>query len=136
MMPSSADWRSSAKRLEMRVELEGAVDIIFEERLKQAGVRVHVLITAAGEIEDDEVVLGKLREALDEAGECMSRFKSRNNAFGAREQSRGIESGVISDGIVLRASLVGEPGVLRTDGRIIEAGRNRMRGGDLAIFVL
>src|SRR5206468_10402752 len=37
---------------------------------------------------------------------------------------------------IFSAALVGEPGVLGADRGIVEAGRDGMRGGDLAVFVL
>jgi len=43
---------------------------------------------------------------------------------------------LIGNGGILGAALVGEPGVLGADGGIVEAGRNGMRRGDLAVFVL
>jgi len=64
-MPSSPDSRSAANRLEMRVELEVAKGIVFQERLEQAGIGVHVFVAAPGEVEDDKVVGGEARQTLD-----------------------------------------------------------------------
>ena len=101
-----------------------------------SAVSVHVFVAAAGEIEDDKVVSLELREAFDETGDSVGGFERGNNAFGAREEARGVESGLIGDGGVFGAALIGEPGVFGADGWIVEASRNRMRGGDLAVFVL
>jgi len=62
-------------------------------------------------------------------------FEGGNDALGAREETRGIESGLIRNGGVLGAALLGEPGVLGADGGIVEAGGDGMRLGDLSVFV-
>ena len=105
-------------------------------RLKQALIGVHVLIAAAGEIHDDEVAGFELWQALDEAGDGVRGFERGDDAFGAREELCGVECGLIGDGGVFGAMLIGEPGVFGADGGIIEAGGNGMRRGDLAVFVL
>src|SRR6266851_5344990 len=66
----------------------------------------------------------------------MGGFERGNDPFGAREEARGIESGLIRNGGIFGAALVGEPGVFGADGGVVEACRNRMRGGNLAVFVL
>src|SRR5207249_10000497 len=66
----------------------------------------------------------------------MCGFERRNNTLGAREQAGGIESGLIGNSGVFGAALIGKPCVLGTDGGIVEARGNRMRRGDLAVFIL
>src|SRR6516162_3039789 len=134
-MPSSPSSRSSAKRLEIRVELARALVMVFAG-LKRAFIRVHVLIAAAGEIEDNEVGWLELRQAFDEAGDGVGGFKRGNDAFGARKELGGIESGLIGNGGVFGAALIGEPGVFGPGGGIVETRGNGMRSGDLAVFVL
>src|SRR5260370_29428424 len=135
-MPSSPEARSSAKRLEIRVKLGEAAAIGCGKRLEQTGISVHVLIAAAGEVEDDEVVLAHAREALDQTSDGVRRFERGNNAFGESEQTRGVERSGVGDGGVFGAALVGEPGVLGANGRIIEPRGNGMRRGNLAVFIL
>src|SRR5947209_4320941 len=134
-MPSSPAARSSAKRFEMRVGLAATAFIIWT-RLKETFVGVHVLIAAAGKIEDDQVVFGKLRQALDEAGDGVRGFERRDDALSQGEQFCGFERGGIGDRYVVSAVLIGEPSVLGTDSWIIEASGNGMRGSDLAVLVL
>ena len=62
---------------------------IFRTRLEQTLVGVHVLIAAAGEIEDDEVGFAHFGDALDEAGYGMGGFERGNDAFGAAEANGG-----------------------------------------------
>ena len=76
------------------------------------------------------------RSALDQAGDGVGGFERGDDAFGAREETRGFERGGVGDGGVFGAAFVGEPGVLGADGGIVEAGGDGMRGGDLAVFVL
>src|SRR5579863_3359509 len=89
-MPSSPDSRSAANRLEIRVELEVARGIVFQQRLEQAGIGVHVFVAAAREVEDDQVVSGHFGCALDKPRDRMGRFKSRDDALDAREKTRCI----------------------------------------------
>src|SRR6266851_9999254 len=136
-MPSSPDARNLPKRFEMRVELEATrVIMVWKERLEQARVSVHVLVAAAGEIEDDEVVLLELRQTLDKTGDGVGRFERGDDAFGARKKARGFESRLIGDGGIFGTPLIGQPGVFGADGGIVEPGGNGMRCGDLPIFVL
>src|SRR5258708_3336466 len=74
--------------------------------------------------------------ALESAHAIAGLIERGNDAFCAREEARGVESGLIGDGGVFGAALIGEPGVLGADGGIVEAGGNGMRRGDLAVFVL
>src|SRR6266851_1961251 len=136
-MPSSPDARNLPKRFEMRVELEATrVIMVWKERLEQAGVSVHVLVAAAREIEDDEVVFLELRETLHQAGDGVGGFECGDDAFGARKKARGIQSRLIGDGGIFGAALIGEPGVLGSDGGIVEACGNGMCRGDLPVVVL
>src|SRR5579863_8367316 len=82
-MPSSPDSRSAAKRLEIRVELEVARGIVFQQRLEQAGIGVHVFVAAARDVEDYEVVSGHFGSALDEAGNGVRGFERRDDALDA-----------------------------------------------------
>src|SRR5690242_13655266 len=71
------------------------------------GVGVHVLVAAAGEIEDDEVVSGHTRRALDKAGDGVGRFESRNNALDTRKEFCRFERGGIGNRGIFGAALVG-----------------------------
>ena len=54
----------------------------------------------------------------------------RERSFAASSAAWIVHRGIFG------AMLVGEPGVLRADGRIVEAGGNGMRRGNLAVFIL
>src|SRR2546430_948531 len=66
----------------------------------------------------------------------MGGFERGNDAFGAGEGARSVECGSVGYGGIFGAALVGEPGVLGTDGGVIETSGNGMRCCDLAVFGL
>jgi hypothetical protein len=76
-------------------------------RLKQALIRVHVLVTAAGEVEDDQVAGLELRQAFDQTGDRVRRFQRWDDAFGAGKQPCGFERGGVRDRRVFSAMLIG-----------------------------
>src|SRR6266403_2455128 len=80
-MPSSPAVRSSEKRFEIRVEFWDAL-VIDVGRLKQPLIRVHVLVAAAGEVDDDQVAGLELRQPFDEARDGVRGFERRDNTFG------------------------------------------------------
>src|SRR5258708_23869372 len=134
-MPNSPAARSSAKRLEIRVEFCSPL-VIGVGRLKQPLIGVHVLVAAAREIEDDQVAGLELRQTFDEARDGMGGFERRNDAFGKREKLGRFERRLIVHGGIFGAMLIRKPSVLRANGRIVEACGNRMRRRNLAVFIL
>src|SRR5271168_3336761 len=135
-IPSSPDSRSAANRLEIRVELEVAKGIVFQQRLEQAGIRVHVFVATARKVEDDQVVGGHFGNAFDQTCNGVRGFERRDDAFDARKKARCIERGRIRNRGILGAAFIGEPRVLRANGRIVETSGNGMRGGNLPVFGL
>src|ERR1700730_10571324 len=66
----------------------------------------------------------------------MGGFQRWDNSLAAAKQSRRIQSRRIGHRKVLSTLFIRQPRVLGTDRRVIEPGGNRMRGGNLSIFVL
>lgn len=66
----------------------------------------------------------------------MRRLDRRDDALRAGEQAQGLHRGVVGDRAVLAAARVLQEGVLRADARVVQAGRNGVRLGDLALLVL
>ena len=66
----------------------------------------------------------------------MRRFQRRDDALALRAKFQALERFLIGRAQILRTSSIVQRGVLRTDGRIIESGRNGMSRCDLAILVL
>src|SRR5260370_3700194 len=132
-MPSSPAARNSAKRFEIRVRFWDKL-VVGVGRLKQPLIGVHVLVAAAGKVEEEQGAGRELRQAQNEARDGMRGFERGNKALGARKQLGRIERRLIVNRGVFGATLIGQPGMLRSDGRIIEASGNRMRSRDLAVF--
>src|SRR5271154_286806 len=140
-MPSSPLSRSCAKRREMRVELAGVFVMQFvscdmRQRLEQALIGVHVLVAAAGDVQDYQVVFAHFRNARLQSRKRMRRLQRRNNAFGARQQTSRLQRRIVRNRGVAGATLVRQPGVLRSDRGIVEPRADGMRGGNLSVFVL
>jgi hypothetical protein len=101
-----------------------------------AGVSGHVFVTAAREIDDDEIVLVEARDAFDEAGDGVGGFKRRDDTFGASKRARGIKRGGVRNGGIFGAALISKPSMLRADGGIVKTCGYRMCCGYLAVFGL
>ena len=70
-------------------------------------VGVHVLVAAAGEIDDHEVGRLELGQAFEKTREGVRGFERGNDAFDARQQPGGFKRGLIGDGGVFGAMLIG-----------------------------
>ena len=101
-----------------------------------AGEDVHILVAAAGEIEDHDFIFFHFGGAVDQLRQRVRGFERGNNSFDAGESARCLDGFFVGDGGVFGAAFVGEPGVLGADGGIIEAGGNGMGGCDLSIGIL
>jgi len=55
----------------------------------------HVLIAAAGEIQDDNFFPHHFRRASDEFRQGVRRFEGGDDAFGAGERARGVNCGFV-----------------------------------------
>src|SRR5271154_3088101 len=80
----------------------------------------HILVAAAGKIQDHNFVLPHFRCPANKFRQSVRGFKRGNNSFDARERA-GRRNGVfIVDGRVFSATLLRKPSVLGTDAGIIE----------------
>src|SRR5207249_4156730 len=80
-----------------------------------AGGRVHVLVAAPGQVDDDQPVLAQLLADLQGPGERVGALDRRDDALGAGEQAQGLHGRVVGDRAVLAAAAVLEVGVLGSD---------------------
>ena len=136
-MPSSPAARSSAKRCEMRCRrVAGAMVISLSAKLRAGAYKCPCPYRRGRKDSGSPDRRFELRSAFHQAGKRVSGFERGDNSFGAREQSRGFQRGFIGHSGVFGAMLVGEPGVLGADGRIIEPRGNGMRRGNLPVVVL
>ena len=97
---------------------------------------MHILVTPPGEIDQQDFVFRQGRRELGSIGDGMARFERRDNPLQTAKIVESLQSFGIGDGDVFGAPRILEPGVFRADAGIIEAGRNRVRLDDLAIFCL
>ena len=95
----------------------------------------HVLVAAAGEIDHHQMILRPLRRELHHLGDGVRRFQRRDDAFQPRQQLERRERLVVGRREIGDAAGLVQPGMLRPDAGIIEAGRDRMRVLDLAVVV-
>ena len=100
------------------------------------GHLVEVLVSPAGQVDDDVGVERHLRCDLDRLGDGVGRFERRHDAFGLGEQVEGGEGLPVVHRGVLHPAGVPPVRVLRPDRRIVEAGRHRMGRLDLAVVIL
>ena len=97
---------------------------------------MHVLVAAAGKIDEQDLVRFHARRDLGGVGERVARLERRNDAFEAAQIVERLERLVIGHRDVFGAATVLEPGVLGTHAGIIETGGNRVRLDDLAVLIL
>ena len=80
----------------------------------------HVFIPPARDIQDDCRVLRKLARAADQLRHGVRRLQRADDSLRAREGACGVDSRRIAGRGVLCASAIGQPGMLRPYGGIIE----------------
>src|SRR5438552_1659480 len=66
----------------------------------------------------------------------MRGFEGGNDALELAEKMESVERLIVGRRNIFRPAAFLEPGMLRPDAGIVEAGRDRMRLGDLAFLVL
>ncbi len=95
-----------------------------------------VLVPAAGEVDDDDVVGWEGGRAFDGFGDGVGGFEGWDDAFEAGESDEGVEGFGVGGVGVVDAALVAEPGVFGADGGVVEAGGDAVGELDLAELVL
>lgn len=66
----------------------------------------------------------------------MARLQRRDDAFQTRTELEGVQRLAIGGRNIVDAANIMQPGMLRANAGIIQASGNRMRLGDLAVFIL
>ena len=99
------------------------------------GDRGEILVAAAGEIDDHQVILRLLGRELEHLGDGVRGLERRDDAFELGEKLKRVERLVIGRRQKRDAADVVEPGMFRADARIVEAGGDRMRLVDLPVLV-
>jgi len=72
-----------------------------------AGEDAHVLVAAAGDVDEQDVARGEARREAEAFGDGVGAFERGDDALSAREAQGGVESfGVGGGGIFARAGVV------------------------------
>jgi len=100
------------------------------------GDLLHVFVAAAGEVDDDEFVLGHFRRANDAFGDRVCAFERGDDAFEAREFHEGFQRFFVGGVGVFGAFGVAQVGVFGAYGGVIQAGADAVGGLNLAVFIL
>src|SRR5574343_1275180 len=99
------------------------------------GHGMHVLVTPAGEVDQQYFVFPHRRGQLHRVSQLMAGFERRNDAFEAAQIMESLERFIVLDGDVFGTPEVLQPGMLWTHARIIEPSRYRMRFDNLPVFI-
>ena len=83
-----------------------------------------------------KICAGARGRAADGFGHGMRGFERRNDAFRAAQRDGGIDGSLSQQAQYSARAAIVQPGVLGTDGGVIEPGRNGMGERDLAVVVL
>src|SRR5690242_19541635 len=95
----------------------------------------NVLVAASRHANDHQMVIRLLGRHLHRMSERMRGLERRYDAFELAAQLEGFERFLVRCRDIGHALRVVEPGMFGTDAWIVEAGRDRMRFGDLAVTV-
>ena len=105
-------------------------------RPQRIGDRLHILVTATGQIDHDDLIALIFARLADYPGDGMRAFERGDDAFGACAELEGIERFLIGRGLVFHAADIVQPAMFGANAGIIEAGRDRVGLLDLAVLVL
>src|SRR5574338_260533 len=95
------------------------------------GHGVHVLVAPAGKIHQQQLFLGQGRRQARCVGQGMGGFQGRDDALQPAQVVEGLQRLGIGHRDVFGAAAVLEPGVLRADAGVVEAGGDGMGVDDL-----
>ena len=80
--------------------------------------------------------LSMVGASFDHLGQRMGRLERRDDALDLGAELEGVERLLVGGRHIFDAADVVQPGMLRADAGIVEAGRDRVGLGDLAVAVL
>src|ERR687886_2285220 len=130
-MSATRSFRNAARNLLLsftgdlfRTDLEGLCDDL------------DVLISAAGEVDNQVLLRSELFGNLLGVGDGVGALERRNDAFEPGAEGEGLEGLLVSDAHVLGEAFILEVGVLRAGRRVVEAGGDRVCLPDLTPFRL
>ena len=96
----------------------------------------HVLVAAAGKVDQDGIVTISVGRHLDGVGQGVGAFQRRDQPLRARQQAQGVQGFGIGDGDIVRPASHLQVGVFRSHAWVVEAGGDAVRAEYLAVVVL
>src|SRR5450759_5054374 len=100
------------------------------------GDGVHVLVAAAGQIHQQDLVFRHARRDFRRLRQRVAGFQRRDDALVVAQVVKGLERFIVGNGGVLGAARVLQPGMLRPDARVVAVSYTHLRLDDLAVLVL
>ena len=100
------------------------------------GSRVHVLVAASGEVDQQQGVRAELAADLDGAGEGVGGLERGDDPLGAAEQLERLHGLLVGGVAVLGPAGVAQVGVLGADARVVQTGARWSGTPGLAVVVL
>src|SRR5690606_511301 len=128
--------RPAARSRSKVATMRGFIGTASELDAGPLGHGVHVLVSPAGQIDQDELVGRHLRRDAHGPGDRVRRLQRRDDALDAAAVVECGERLVVVDDDVACPAGVLEPCMLGTDAGVVETGRHRMGLDDLAVVVL
>src|SRR5205823_2128273 len=153
---TSAPARSSARRISAERGRSGSPAVVYvtspvvrseRRRAKRSAILpippflpvlhcLHVLVAASGKIDEHDAVASQLASDRARVRDGVRRLERRQNSLEARQRFERVERLGIAYMRVLGTSERSQPGVLRPDGRVIEARRDGVRRLNVAVLIL
>src|ERR1700683_5750993 len=97
--------------------------------------RIKILVTATGKVDHHKVIAGLPWREIKHLGDSVRWLQRRDDAFQLGKKLEGVERLIVGRRKKRDAAYVVQPGVLRPNARIIEAGGERGWLVDLPILV-
>src|ERR1700743_3555092 len=123
----------SAANLLANLLMRKSGSYLFTQRL---GDGEDILVAPARQADGDNLILGHLRRDLDDMGDSMRRFQSRDDALQLGEQHKGVQRFLVGDGEIFHPADVLQPAMLRSHARIAEPRRDGMVLDHVAVLIL
>src|SRR3546814_15750042 len=111
-----------ASRIPLSPEGERAFDPSYRHP-QCIGDGEDVLVTAARDVDDDDLILTIFACFGGERGQSMGAFERGDDAFGPAAELEGVERLLVGDGDIFDAAALVEPAMFGADAGIIEPGR-------------
>ena len=128
--------RSTKERTKSRMGAPTRQDAGGALQLHEIRYRLHIFVTAAGEVHDHEMVLRHFGRAFDASGDGVRRFQRGDNSLLARQLSKSVQRLIVCGVGILDSYFIVQPGVLGADGSVVESSGDGVGKLNLPVVVL